>query len=144
MPANQNLNKSLYINIYVFLILSYYYMKSDKKGLGRIFNAAKFSFQGLAATFKSEAAFRQDCALGGVLFFLAFVFDISSAERCALIIPLFILLIAEILNSAIEKCVDMISPEFNPLAKFAKDAGSAAVFIALVNIAVCWGIIFIK
>ena len=58
-------------------------------------------------------------------------------------VPLFVLLIAEILNSAVEKCVDLVSPNFQPLAKFAKDAGSAAVFIALANIAVCWIVVFV-
>ncbi len=118
-------------------------MKSDRKGLARILFAAKYSMDGLSAAFRSEAAFRQDCLLCAVLFFAAWIPDVSGGERCALIIPLFALLIAELLNSAVEKCVDMVSPEFNPLAKFAKDAGSAAVFVALANIAVCWAAVLI-
>ncbi len=118
-------------------------MKNPKHGLMRILYAAKYSRDGVVAIFKSEAAFRQDCFICVLLFIVALFVDVSASERCALVIPLFILLIAEILNSAVEKCVDIITPDFHPLAKVAKDAGSAAVFFALINIAVCWGIVFL-
>lgn len=117
-------------------------MKNKKTGIQRLLSATKNSLDGLWATLRSEAAFRQDCLLAAVLLCVAFAADVSKAERCALVIPLFVLMIAEILNSAIEKCVDLVSPEFHPLAKFAKDAGSAAVFVALANIAVCWIAVF--
>ncbi len=118
-------------------------MKNDRKGLMRILFAAKYSMNGFAAAFRSEAAFRQDCLLCAVLFSAAWIPDVSGGERCALIMPLFVLLIAELLNSAVEKCVDISSPEFSSLAKFAKDAGSAAVFAALANIAVCWAAVLL-
>ena len=118
-------------------------MKNEKTGIQRLLAAAKNSFDGLCATLRSEAAFRQDCLLAAVLLCVGLAADVSKAERCALVIPLFVLLIAEILNSAVEKCVDLVSPDFHPLAKFAKDAGSAAVFVALANIAVCWIIVFV-
>lgn len=115
-----------------------------KTGLARILSAAKYSWQGIVAALKSEAAFRQDFILAVVLLALAFCLDVSALERCVLIAPLFILLIAELLNSAIEKCVDLCTSQIHPLAKFAKDAGSAAVFFALVNIALCWLIILLR
>lgn len=118
-------------------------MKNGKTGIERLISAAKNSLDGLRATLRSEAAFRQDCLLAAVLLCVALAADVSKAERCTLVIPLFVLLIAETLNSAVEKCVDLVSPNFHPLAKFAKDAGSAAVFIALANIAVCWIVVFV-
>ncbi len=118
-------------------------MKNPKTGLMRILYAAKYSRDGIIAIFKSEAAFRQDCLICAILFVIAMFVDVSSSARCALVVPLFILLIAEILNSAVEKCIDIITPDFHPLAKVAKDAGSAAVFLALINIVVCWGIVFL-
>lgn len=115
-----------------------------KSGIKRIFYALKYSLEGLVAIFRSEAAFRQDCILFVVLFFCAMLMEFSPLEKCALITPLFILLIAEILNSSIEKCVDLCSPEKHHLAKFAKDAGSAAVFVALLLIAAVWGVIVLS
>ena len=100
--------------------------------------ACGYSLSGLWAIFKSEESFRLDVLLCLVLVSAAFALDFDAVQKCVLIIPAFMLLVAEILNSAIEKCVDMFTENYNPLAKFAKDAGSAAVFVCLVCIFVCW------
>lgn len=117
---------------------------SRKYGIARLIYATKYSFDGIVACFKSEAAFRQDCIIALILAPVIFLLDFTTAERCILIASIFILLIAEVLNSAIEKCVDLCSPTIHPLAKFAKDAGSAAVFFALSNLVICLIIILFQ
>ena len=98
------------------------------------------SFAGLGYAMK-EAAFRLEVIVGTVLVVLACVLSVSITERLLLIGSVLLVLIVEVLNSAIEAVVDDISLERRPLAKQAKDMGSAAVFIALVNCAICWGVV---
>ncbi|MFT5373160.1 MAG: diacylglycerol kinase (ATP), partial [Lysobacterales bacterium] len=95
-----------------------------------------------AAAFRHEAAFRQELLLFVILTGVSFWFAASVFEWLVLIVPLFILLIVELLNSAIENTVDRIGSELNELSGRAKDMGSAAVMISLILIAVCWGSIF--
>ena len=117
-----------------------------RRGLPRLLHATKNSWNGLrfAAT---GSAFRQELALAIVLFVVAWVIDISRLERLLLIASLLLVLIVELLNSAIEVVVDRISPDHHELSKCAKDLGSAAVFLALVLgalgwITVVWPLIF--
>ncbi len=112
-------------------------------GLKRILNATGYSFAGLRAAFVGEAAFRQLVLINLLLIPLAFVVDVSRGERALLIGVCLILLIVELLNSAIEAVVDRISLDFHPLSKNAKDMGSAAQFVALTLIAVVWGLILL-
>jgi diacylglycerol kinase (ATP) len=115
---------------------------SDKpKGLQRLMLACGYSWDGLRATFRTEAAFRQELALCAVLVPLALWLDVSGVERALLIGSLLLVLMMEIINSAIEAVVDYISAERHPLAKKAKDCGSAAVLIALLNAALIWAAI---
>lgn len=101
--------------------------------------AIGFSLAGLAAAFRTELAFRQIVYLSAIGIPLAGVLAESWAEAMLLILPFFLSLIIELLNTAIEKTVDRISSERHPLAKFAKDAGSAAQFMAQLFILVTWG-----
>ena len=98
--------------------------------------------RGLSAAFKHEAAFRQELALVVVLTPVAFYYGQSNIERSILIGSLFLVLIVELLNSAIEAIVDRVGSEHHELSGQAKDIGSAAVFVSLVNVAVVWCIIF--
>ena len=109
-----------------------------KTGLKRIWNAFLYSFAGLAAAFRHEDAFRQEVLLAAVLIPVAFVLPASGTGRALMIGAVLLVLIVELLNSAVEAVVDRASPEDHPLAKRAKDIGSAAVFLSLINVPVVW------
>lgn len=112
-----------------------------RTGLGRILNAAGYSLDGLLAAFKGEAAFRQLMLLNLVMIPLAFLLDVSRAERAMMIAVLLLALIVELLNSAIEAAIDRISYALHPLSKQAKDMGSAAQLVALTLIFTVWAVI---
>lgn len=114
-----------------------------KTGLARIINAAGYSWAGLKAAFRHEDAFRQEVLLLVVLVPLALILGDSGLERALLIASLLGVLIVELLNSAVEAAVDRISLEHHELIKRAKDMGSAAVMIALVNVGVVWGLVLL-
>jgi diacylglycerol kinase (ATP) len=109
-----------------------------KTGLRRVLNAFRYSMDGLRAAYAHEAAFRQEIWLAAVLIPLALWLHAGALGRALMIASVLLVLIVELLNSAIEAVVDLASPDVHPLAKRAKDAGSAAVFLALVNVAVVW------
>lgn len=113
--------------------------KPSKKGLARVIDATQYSLQGLRAAFANEAAFRQECILFLVSIPLAFWIAHSVLLFAALIGVGLIVLLAEILNSAIEAIVDLASPKRHELAGRAKDMGSAGVFIALALFVLVWG-----
>lgn len=115
--------------------------KPNNTGITRIINALGFSKQGLQAAWMNEAAFRQELILAVILFPLAFFVGKSNIEIAILVMTLFIVVIAEIINSALEAVVDRISDEQHELAGRAKDMGSAAVFLALMMTAIVWLII---
>lgn len=107
-------------------------------GLKRIFLAGGYSLNGLKSAFKNEAAFRQEVLLAAIFIPLACFLDVTQIERILLIAPLFLVVIIEIINSAIEAVVDRIGTEHHELSGRAKDMGSAAVFIALFLTAYIW------
>jgi len=113
-----------------------------KTGLVRIWNAFNYSLAGLSAAFRLEDAFRQEVLLAIVLLPIAIVYPHSGLEKALLIASVLLVLIVELLNSAVEAVVDRVSLERHELAKRAKDIGSAAVLITLINLAVVWGLIF--
>ena len=102
-----------------------------RSGLARIWHAGGYSLAGLRAAYAGEAAFRQLVFLNLVLIPLALLLEVSRVERAVLIAVVFLGLIVELLNSAIEATVDRISLELHPLSKQAKDMGSAAQLLAL-------------
>ncbi len=116
-------------------------MKPGQSGFTRIANATLYSWQGLKAAFQNEAAFRQELAACLVLFPFAFWLANDGLELIVLISSLFLVLICEIINSAIEATIDRHGDEVHLLAGRAKDMGSAAVFLALLNASFCWLII---
>ena len=114
-----------------------------KTGLRRLMNAFGYSLQGFSAAFKHEDAFRQEVFLAVVLIPLALYLGENRVEQALMIASVLLVLIVELLNSAIEAAVDHTSIERHPLAKQAKDIGSAAVFIALLIVAVVWGLMLL-
>lgn len=112
--------------------------KPGKTGLTRVLNATGYSFKGLAAAYRHEAAFRQELWLALLLVPLALWLGDDGIDYALLIGSLMLVLLAELVNSAIEAVVDRIGHEHHELAGRAKDIGSAAVFVALVNAALVW------
>lgn len=114
-----------------------------KTGLRRILNAFHYSLDGLSAAYRHEDAFRQEIWLTLVAIPLALWLGDSALEHALMIGSILLVLIVELLNSAIEATVDRVSLELHQLAKRAKDIGSAAVLIALINAAVVWGLLLL-
>ncbi len=118
-------------------------MKTGHTGIKRIVYATGYSFKGLRAAWCNEAAFRQESVAALVLIIVAFFLPVSKLEQLAMIGSLAIVLIAELMNSAVEAVVDRISDEHHELSGRAKDIGSAAVFVSLALAAFTWGYILI-
>jgi diacylglycerol kinase (ATP) len=107
-------------------------------GPDRIWKAFFYSLKGLGHAFAREAAFRQESILAGVLTLVLIFLPLSLLWKGMLVSAMALVLIAELLNSAIEAVVDLASPEFHTLAGRAKDMGSAAVFISLALTVILW------
>jgi len=114
-------------------------MKPGRTGLGRIIDATGHSVRGLHAAFVNEAAFRQELALSAILLAVSFWLARNVMDWILLVAPLTLLLIVELLNSAIEAAVDRIGKDRHVLAGRAKDMGSAAVMLCLFLALLCWG-----
>lgn len=113
-------------------------MSHKNKGLHRLLMSTVYTSKGLKRAFCCEAAFRQELYLAVVLVPIALWVDVSAIERVLLIASLGLVLIVELLNSAIEAVVDRIGSEHHELSGAAKDMGSAAVFIALMLVVFVW------
>jgi len=109
-----------------------------KRGLRRLLNATRYSADGLAAAWKHEDAFRQELLVCAVLVPVAIVLPLAAVEKVLLIGSLLLVLIVELLNTAIEAAVDRDSLRIDPLGKRAKDYGSAAVMIVLLVAGMTW------
>ncbi len=109
-----------------------------KQGLTRLINALGYSRDGLGAAWKNEAAFREEVLLAVITIPLAIFLGKTGVDRALMVGSILLILIVEILNSALEAVVDKASPEKHELAKRAKDMGSAAVLLSLVNAAAVW------
>jgi diacylglycerol kinase (ATP) len=114
----------------------------SRSGLARVFKAFGYSLQGFKHALKYEHAFRQELALAVVLVPLAVYLSKTRWELLALLAPILLVLVVELLNSAIEALADEVSLEHRPLLGRAKDLGSAAVFIALALVVLCWAMVF--
>lgn len=117
--------------------------KSQPSGWRRLLPAGRYACDGLRCTWRREAAFRQELVATAVLLPVALLARVSTLERVALLAVLALVLIVELLNTAVEAVVDLVSPGRHPLAGAAKDAGAAAVLLALllaggVWVAVLW------
>ncbi len=108
------------------------------KGIKRVFKAFFYSLDGLASSMKYEAAFRQEALLAVILIPASFLLHVPIAQHLVLLASVILVLIVELINSSIEAVVDDISLRNRPLAKRAKDMGSAAVLLSLLNCLICW------
>jgi len=109
-----------------------------RTGLRRLLEATRYSIAGLAEAARHEAAFRQELLLAAVLVPLGLFLGRTGLERALLVGSVLLVLVVELLNSAVEATVDRISLEKHPLAKRAKDLGSAAVMLSLVMLGTVW------
>ena len=114
-------------------------MKSEDKGIKRLLKAFVYSKQGFLAAYKSEEAFRLDILFCVIMLGLSFFLPCSVGNRAYLTSSLIILLLMELVNTAIETIVDLVTKEYNELAKKAKDIGSLLVLLAFVNVGMIWG-----
>ena len=112
-----------------------------KTGLKRLLNAFGYSMAGLKAAYVNEDAFRQEVRLAVLLIPLGIYLGNTGIERAVMVASVILVIIVELLNSSIEATVDRISLENHSLAKRAKDIGSAAVLISLVNMAIVWALV---
>lgn len=110
-------------------------------GLRRIWNATHYSFAGLKAAYRNEDAFRQEFWLAVVMIPAALLTPTAGIGKALMIGSVLLVLVVELLNSAIEAAIDRISLDRHRLSKRAKDIGSAAVFIALVNVLITWSLV---
>lgn len=113
----------------------------SKAGVARIWNAFLYSVEGLSAAFRHETAFRQEVLLAVILIPTALLLPASGTGKALMLASVLLVLIVELINSAIEAVVDRISPEHHPLAKRAKDFGSAAVLLSLINVSLVWALV---
>ncbi|CDL79708.1 diacylglycerol kinase [Xenorhabdus cabanillasii] len=113
-------------------------MANQSTGLSRIIKAARYSAKGIKAAWQNEAAFRQEVILAILAVIVAFSFDFGMLERLFLISSVILVVIVEVLNSAIEAVVDRIGSEYHALSGRAKDMGSAAVFLAVILALFIW------
>ncbi|WP_223247308.1 diacylglycerol kinase [Sulfuriferula sp. AH1] len=114
-----------------------------KTGPKRVLNALFYSIDGMKAALRHEDAFRQEMLLAVILIPLAIFLEPSAVGRALMIASVLLVLIVELLNSAVEAAVDRISFEHHHLIKRAKDMGSAAVLVSLLNVCVVWGLILL-
>jgi diacylglycerol kinase (ATP) len=112
-----------------------------KTGLRRLINACGYSLHGFSSAFRHEGAFRQECLLAALLIPIALWLDVSALSKAIMIFSVLLVLIVELLNSAIEAAVDRVSLDHHSLSKRAKDIASAAVFLSLVNVLLVWAVI---
>lgn len=112
-----------------------------KTGFRRLWNAFGYSLDGFRAAYKHEDAFRQEVLLAVIMVPLALWLPVSHIGKALMIGSVLLVIVVELLNSAIEATVDRISLDRHDLAKRAKDIGSAAVLVSLFNVIVVWGLV---
>jgi diacylglycerol kinase (ATP) len=112
-------------------------------GITRIIKAGGYSLKGLAFAWRAEAAFRQEVVLCAGLLVCAMLVSVSAVERALLILTLGLVLVVELVNTAVEACIDRIGPDYHALSGAAKDVGSAAVLVAFVVGALVWATILL-
>ncbi len=112
-----------------------------KTGLVRIWNAFRYSLAGLRAAYRHEDAFRQEVWLAAILIPAALLSPAGGLGKAVMIASVMLVIVVELFNSAIEAAIDRISLDRHRLSKRAKDIGSAAVLIALLNVATVWALV---
>ena len=119
-------------------------MADGLKGLPRLWRATVVSYWGLGYALKNEEAFRIEFAIAVLLFPLALWLGHTGLERAILVMSLWCVLITELLNSGIEVAIDRIGKEQHPLSGAAKDLGSAAVHLSLLQVPLVWGLVLLS
>jgi diacylglycerol kinase (ATP) len=112
-------------------------------GLRRIWNACGYSLSGLSAAYRNEDAFRQESLLAAAMIPVALLLPVPGIDKALMIASVLFVLVVELLNSAIEAAIDRISLDNHRLSKRAKDIGSAAVLIALINVLATWSLVLL-
>ena len=115
--------------------------RDKPQGMRRLLNAFRNTWLGFQGAWREEAAFRQECALAVVVIPLGFWLGDNGIERALLVGPMILVLIIELLNSAVEAAIDRIGAERHALSGLAKDLGSAAVFGGFVLLALNWWLV---
>lgn len=115
--------------------------KPGRRGLARILYATGYSWCGLKAAFRLEAAFRQELFAAAILIPAALWLGRSGVERALLVGSVLLVLVVELLNSALEAAVDRFGDEWHDLCGRAKDMGSAAVMFSLINVVAIWAVV---
>ena len=110
-------------------------------GLRRIWSAFNYSLSGLHAAYQNEDAFRQESLLAALMIPLSLLLPVPGTARALMIGSVLLVLVVELLNSAVEAAIDRISLDRHRLSKRAKDIGSAAVLIALINVLATWSLV---
>lgn len=116
---------------------------SGNTGIKRIINATRYSWQGFRAAYRHEEAFRQEVMLAVILVPAGLLLGETGLEKALLTASVILLLVVEILNSAVEAVVDRFGEELHELSGRAKDMGSAAVFLAIVNLVAVWVLVLL-
>ncbi len=116
----------------------------SKSGLRRIFAAFFYSIDGFKSAWKNEHAFRQELLLVGCGSIIALLLPVSAFEKLMMIAVLMLILVVELINSAIEAVVDRVSLERHALSKNAKDFGSAAVLLTLLIAVATWAVVLVN
>ena len=116
---------------------------TEPRGPRQIVRALKWSWKGLRAAWSHEASFRLEVLICAVLLPAGLWLGRDAVEKALLAGSLLLVLAAELINSAIEAVIERYGPEWNVLAGRAKDMGSAAVFVLLANVALCWALILV-
>ena len=131
----------------------YYYSTNNKnyqritlnnKPKYSIFKNANYAIEGLLHAIKTESSFKIELLLGIPIFIAIFMIDVSITEKLILTVTAFLVAITELLNSAIENVVDLVTQEFHPLAKSAKDIAATAVLFSVILHIICWIVILLS
>lgn len=113
----------------------------SRGGIGRIYHACRYSLQGFAHALRHEAAFRQELCVAVPAAVLVYFLPVGAERKILLLASLVLVLVAELLNSAVEAAVDRVSLERHPLAGRAKDLGSAAVMLTILLTIITWAVL---
>lgn len=115
--------------------------KRSHTGWRRLLYAVQYSILGLKSAWRNEAAFRQELILISIMLPVAIWLGATMTQRALLIFSLLIIMVTELLNSAVETAIDRIGPEHHELSGQAKNLGSAAVMVSIIAAAIVWGFV---
>jgi len=109
-----------------------------------LFKNTQYALEGLIHALKTESSFKLELLAGMIIIPVIFILDMETSSRLVLLVTAFLVLIVELLNSAVENVVDLVTTDIHPLAKSAKDIGATAVMFSISLHVICWGVILIS